>query len=397
MSKQLWKIKLHVKSPFLIGTNRVIPNHFDTLDYIPANVLQAAFSRAILESHHTYEPSRDGNYRFIIPDNPSDEDIKSCREEWREWYRHFSNIAFTDATPFGSEKITPTTYQCKDFGHEHTLRETLAERYKIRDTKGAIIQEFYCSECEGRLERKDGWNDEKSKIYKRLVTRLEIDEKRLVSKDERLYSIAVGEAFVKKDTGTNEFEPLIFEAFCYTDKDVNLQFPVGKQIYIRIGAYTTTGYGLMEVEVEKIDQLQMDTLENYKKWLEETESTDTVALKILSDLPLIKFNYGNNLSTEDQLTTYTQWLRAVSNLPNSCYVDYTVLQTYRKRSYMKGSQRYRRDKITQFIENGSVIVIKGEKSADFHDWLETTMKEGIYIHSDERKIQIPVKVLSGIN
>lgn len=398
MEKQAWKLRLTVKSPFLIGSHRVIANHYDTLTYVPAHVLQAAFSRAILESHNNYDPLENHTNRFVIPDHPSDNEIDGCRRQWREWYRNFSTIAFSDGTPLGSEKHTPTTYGCKTKGAEHPLRETLAERYRLRNQKGVILSDFKCKEsnCEGRLVRKNGWLNKEANIKKRLVTKLELDEKRLVSKDESLYSVAVGEPFLNGSVQDKTFDELTFEAIIYADKDVDLQFPDGKEETIHVGAYTTSGYGRMIAQIEKLTTMD-DLKANRNEWIAATKTENTAAVKLLSDLPLESFESENNNTMESQLSAYTKWFQTASNLPEECEVDYTVFQTYMKRSFVKGNQQFRKEKITQFIENGSVFVVKSTDKETLEKWLKIIHHEGMPVNSVDRAIRIPVKVISGKN
>jgi len=40
----LMKVKLKFKSPFIVGGIKRVSNYIETLDYIPGNVLRAAFS-----------------------------------------------------------------------------------------------------------------------------------------------------------------------------------------------------------------------------------------------------------------------------------------------------------------------------------------------------------------
>jgi len=46
----LMKVKLKFKSPFIVGGIKRVSNYIETLDYIPGNVLRAAFSRHILNN-----------------------------------------------------------------------------------------------------------------------------------------------------------------------------------------------------------------------------------------------------------------------------------------------------------------------------------------------------------
>lgn len=399
MEYKSWKIRLEAESPFLIGTHRVMNNHFETLEYIPAKVLQAAFARVILESHADYELQIHGKERnYYIEENHEQITATGCLDEFKEWFKAFNHIYFSDATPMGSQRYTPTTYICKSYGEEHPLVESLPFRYTSRNEFGKDASKFECKECEGegegRLERKDGWMMKGSKMYKRLITRVGIDQKRLVSKDEQLYSLSIGEPYSNIDKVNQETEPLYFEATLFTPKEINgLESINGQTIYV--GANITSGLGKMKVSVVSNDNSESNQgQEEIRQWQKQVGDC-SIPIQLLSD---VCFNnqyrkdqkYQTN---EELLQMYTTWLQTDAKLPEGCHVEFFYMQSYQKRGFQQGSNQLREDQMRNYIQNGAVCIFNGDPTV-LNVWINQIVTTGLFLENEEERQRIPVKIVS---
>ena len=390
-----WKIRLEPLSPFLIGGHRIIDNHYESLDYIPGHVLQAAFARAILESHADYDVS-DHEKKYYIKSDSSTITASGCKKEWVHWFEYFSELAFSDAVPLGKNKYTPTSFRCKN-DEDHPIVETLPERYTNRKKVGQPIKDFYCNVCGGRLERKGGWmfaDDER--VIKRLVARNALDSKTLTSKDEQLFSMSIGEKYSHVDLAGQRTKKLYFEAVVYAPEEAEHLEAATDEI-VRVGAYITTGLGKMRITVMPMAPMTDGGIEEtIDKWRKEVKD-DSIAVQVLSDVPLALDSErgGSYLETDDYLQLYTDWLIETSTLPASAHVAFAYLQTYEKRGFVTGSNEYREATLKRFIENGGVFIFKAEddKMPELESWVKRIVREGMPIVGQDRPIRIPVKLL----
>lgn len=401
-----WKFRLQAKTPFYIGGHKIVSNHYETMDYIPATVLQAAFSRAILESHRIYDVRNpdhtNGRKYFINFESSSPIQADDCLPVWVPWFKHFNEIYFTDGTPMGAEKYAPATFACKNFGLKHPLVDTLPDRFVNRERVGAGLSNFQCSECGGRIERKDGWKSKYS-IIKRNVTRIEMDYKLKVSKDERLFSLSIGEPFVLNHDN-NETIPLYFEGYIYGPENIDLSIQESEKITLHVGGYITTGLGKMELIVQP-DEIETEPQfnlywENALKKLNYDKYNKSFAIKLNSDC-LITANIpeGKFLTNEELLEHYTNWLREKAGLPEDSTVSFTYLQTFAKRGFEIGTNQLRAAKDSVYMQNGSVIIF--ESSGDGNElekWIKNILQEGLFIQdfTENKFYRVPVTIFKGL-
>lgn len=396
MSIKRWTIRLQPLSPFLIGAHRPDNNHFETLDYIPANVLQAAFARAILESHAQYDIKKHGRERrYFIDPRHSEVTVDGCRPEWKAWFQHFDDLSFSDATPLGATPYTPTTFVCKTFSDEHPLVESLPDRYRLRHSVGQAIKDFCCPACQGRLERKDGWRMHEKRVYRRVITRVQIDEKRLVSKDGHLYSLAVGEPYAFIDRARGQTEPLYFEATLFAPEHVQGLEKATDQV-IRVGAYITSGLGKMAITIKPVPEPQVNNLKEIIKAWREKVGDQSIAMQLLSDVKYTGEHYAPDryMDLDELYAVYTEWLQREAGLPSECSVSFAYLKTQNRRGFPKGKQSGREEGISHFLMNGSVFVINGPDEA-VQSWGLEAAQYGLWLDNPSEKRRIPVKLLSG--
>lgn len=399
---KIWKIKLTALTPFLIGSHRVTDNHYETLDYIPSNVLQAAFAKAILSTNELYDVN-EAERRYYIDEKAFQLYKEGSRPEWIVWLANFPSLSFSDANPMGAHPYTPTTFTCKKKGDQHPLVETLAKRYELKFYNDKKIENFKCSVCGSRYERKDGWNLPKDrKIYKRLINRIEINNHRLVGEDERLYSLAVGEPFSYIRLDPLETKPLYFEAYCYSPVDDDLSITSDQEIEIYVGAYSTTGMGKMQVEVTEVEDQEQENRENIRLWQngqsqfskDERPFTNTVAIQVLSNIPYDFDQQSDYITTEEQLTIYTNWLQQFSNLPKEASVDFTFIQSLSTRSFVPGLN-IREKSIQRFIKSGSVFIFKFPNNELAIEWAMNVAQNGLPLNRDGKMNHYPIRIVDG--
>ena len=403
---KVWKIKLTALSPFLIGAHRLADNHYETLDYIPGHVLQAAFAKAILMTNSRYDADAYEKKYFI-----DEEVIRQCkdgsRKEWENWLLAFPKLSFSDANPMGALPYTPTTFACKIKGDEHPLVETLPPRYEIKIANNPTkkIENFHCPKCQSRIERKDSWNyPQGAQLYKRLIHRVEINDHRLVAEDEKLYSLAVGEPYSYINLETGETKPFYFEAYCYSEDDADLTISREQNIEIYVGAYTTTGLGKMLVEVSPAEMDEKGPLDSLDAWQSQPGEIsvakrpfqNTMAVQLLSNVPLEiemppKKNY---ITVDEQLQLYTEWLRQKSSLPKGILVDFAFFQFLLPRSYVPG-ENVRESALKPHIKSGSVFVVKTDDNGRLRQWAKEISCFGLPLLINGNRHHYPVKILSG--
>ncbi|ARU61770.1 hypothetical protein CBW65_12590 [Tumebacillus avium] len=295
-----YKITLTPLSPFLIGGHQVLDNHYETLDYIPAPNLQAAIARRILESHGGYDvqqQARDGQKRYFI--DPDLIGVEGCEEKWIPWFQHFSQLRFTDATPFGAEHFTASTFGCK-LDREHEETDFLVAFYVTRHhRKGRLNMACSCGE---RLERRSGWKwPQGTRMFKRTVTRVALDDRRHVSADGQLFSLQIGEPYADA-----ERTPLLFVGYLLVPESVEkeMNFSIHDEV-VRIGKHITVGLGKMNLEVERVETDAFPEA-RIARW--QTLSGDTsVPLLINGTLPLaVAPIEGRNMTISTRTARHTQ-------------------------------------------------------------------------------------------
>ncbi|OUM86003.1 MAG: hypothetical protein BAA01_01165 [Bacillus thermozeamaize] len=389
-----WTIQLKAESPLMIGGHRLDNNRYASLDYIPHHVLQAAFARAILETHEHYSLDKHTNDKLYYID-PNHQEITDdgCHPQWQPWFRVFPQLCFNDARPMGRTLYTPTTFACKH-SSSHPLRETLLERYLSRNQRSQLAQ-FKCPVCQGRLERKNGWrmpSDEK--LYYRKITRVGLDERRLVSRDEHLYTLSVLEPYRLIDPENGQAEPLYFYGTVYAPQEADLSLD---EAIIHVGAYLTSGFGRMRIRVTPADTTnrRQAAFERWRQWQEQAGNS-SVAIQLLSDveLPLVCAVDNKYQTREQWLAFYTQLLRQCSGLPENVTVEAAYLNSFQRRYVHNGPQFRRADKLTTLLQQGSVFILNGPKAA-LEPWLDEAIQCGMPWQADDIQRRLSLDILSG--
>lgn len=391
---QAWTIQLKAESSLLIGGHRLDNNRYASLDYIPYHVLQAALARAILETHEHYSLDKHAKEKLYYID-PNDQEITAdgCQPQWQTWFRYFPQLYLNDARPIGRSFYTPTTFACKQ-SPSHPLRETLLERYLARHQRRPLVQ-FHCPVCAGRLERKSGWQfAANEQLYYRQITRVGLDERRLVSRDEQLYTLSVLEPYRFIDPESGSTKPLFFSGTVYAPQEVDLSL---NDTIIHVGAYLTSGLGRMRIRMfpADTDQLCQTAFERLRQW-QEKSGDSSAAIQLLSDaeLPASHAAESRYRTREQWLEFYTQLLHCCTDLPKEVTVEAAYLNMIQRRYIHNSSQIRRADSLTTLLQQGSVFILSGPREVLNH-WLSEAIQCGMSWKTDAFDRRLSLDVLSG--
>ncbi len=371
MNRQRYTITLTPLAPFHVGAHQVTLNHFDTLDFVPAPVLQAAFARRILESHGAYDLS--GRERHYYVEDISEE---GCEPQWIPWLKSFSNLSFTAATPFGAECFSPTELGCK-YDSSHPIVNSLVYQYRSR-SDFRQMREVSCAECGERLERKNGWNLTSGKaVQRRTVSRTSIDAKRHSSADRQLFTMQLAEPFVNSQ---REPVKLIGDLLVQGDEEMSLELT---DEVIRVGKHITVGLGKMRVEVKKAPPKPFPQ-EQIAKW-RAAVGDRSVPVKLNSQL-LFAFP-GDGGEAHAELSYYHEmyenWLRCTAGFPDGARVVFVSAQHELKRIFQSGTFA-KQEQLSRFLQAGSLIVVEpGDACSEeqFFNWLHGLHIGGIRTES----------------
>ncbi len=229
MSRKV-NVKLRLESPLIIGGHRLAGNYIDTLSYIPGDRVRAALARHILLQCKFYkrnildekEAHKDQKYNWIEIRDP--EKCKEC--SLKVVCENFSQMESSFFYPDNVQVLPMTTMKCK-------YSSTTECIYK--DVLIPEINETTCK-CGERLEAagrfvKHGSNED-YRIIKVLSGKTAINRYTLAARDGSLYYINAlkeGTVFSGSIKGIEKIPHDIFKT-------------------LRIGAYTSVGYGRCSVE-----------------------------------------------------------------------------------------------------------------------------------------------------
>lgn len=232
----IYNLKLVLKSPLLVGGRKADSTFIESLDYIPGRVIRAAVAKTILAACPLFDPMADAKRRYWVTFAGGPE-CGDC--EWKEWCRHFGEICFHDARPFGAEVLPLTTLGCKDH-EDHPTFDSLPMlmRALVRGEPYAPK----CPRCGGRVQRREGFhlNGNSVALQRRVLTRVGINPKRGVAEDRMLYTLRVINA--QSGDRRSGFEPVWMQGMVH--------FPAGFRSAAQLcaqdlflGAKTTSGLG----------------------------------------------------------------------------------------------------------------------------------------------------------
>lgn len=333
------RLKLKMLSPLIIGGQKLNSNYIESIDYIPGNVLRAAFARVILNHCTVYNgevEEIDGQKRVNWVHYRDKEGCKKCR--FKEVCKKFSNIKFGFFYPQGAVPIVMSQMVCKN-DEKHSLVDSLTYN-KVNG----------CPTCKGRLEYTRGLSlgDKIFKAKKSIYTRVEIDRYTKTSKDGRLYSLmpVLEEYFVGEIQGIEEADLDLFED-------------------LRVGSYTSVGFGKCRLEKEK--QLEEDinkTLSNmqkfsnkYKEINNKKDDLNYFALLFETDARVKLENLEGYKTTEE----YKSILADLLNLNSDFKIDKVYLETNAYRGYDTSMVGDTREEAVHQILKGSVVVVSSKK------------------------------------
>ena len=381
------KVKLKFKSPFIVGGIKRVSNYIETIDYIPGNVLRAAFSRYILNN---------------CPCFRQDEVVTVNGEKHKNWvyYRNkqecvncslknvcmnFDKIKFSFFYPEGTDIIPLTTMRCK-MKPEHGLIDVLIHKRECPDCMRLGSSDSRVEAVAGYLKNGQDYNVKKS-----LHTRTAIDRYTATAKDGMLFSV---EAVV----GTDRENNIIYEGQIEG---------IGKEdiLYVqelRVGKYTSVGFGRCSICIEDNEScteefsrhLTADKNENvaekresitqkmrlfsekYKKHNRITNSKNYFAVKLVADAKLDFEGAGSKKSGcdgESECEDYIKnedfkeiWLNSlnVPGMEKDYKIDKVYAEVFNFRGYDTSKVGDVREEPVHMVQKGSVIVFETEKSFD---------------------------------
>jgi hypothetical protein len=352
-------VKLNFASPFIVGGIKQVSNYIESIDYIPGNVVRAAFARYILNNCFYYDPnevvivrgSKRKNWVYF-KDKPK---CAECRV--RALCQKFDRIKFSFFYPEATKVIPSTVMVCK-INPQHGFIDRL-------------IQEPKCTKCEGGRGRvefvsgflKDGKN---YSVIKSFITKTAINRYTGTAKDGALYSVlAVSATYKDKDYEDNVF---VGQIQGLTPEEL------GVIDELRIGKYTSVGFGRCSISVEDEGQ---DILLDVKKVVQRMEEFDAkykeyngiddanrryFAIKFVSDA---KLNFEQNgidkyMSTDEYKAL---WFKALG-IDLDVEIEKVYAEVINFRGYDTSKvEDDKREQPIHMVEKGSVIVFK--TSLDF--------------------------------
>jgi hypothetical protein len=327
-------------SPLIIGGQKLNSNYIESIDYIPGNVLRAAFARVILNHCTAYSgevEEIDGQKRVNWVHYRNKESCKKCK--YKRICERFSDIKFGFFYPQGTTPIVMSQMVCKN-DEKHSLVDSLT----YNKANG-------CPTCKGRLEYTKGFSlDNKIfKTKKSIYTRVEIDRYTKTSKDGRLYTLmpVLEEYFVGEIQGIEESELDLFDD-------------------LRVGSYVSVGFGRCKLEKEKELKedknkilLNMQKFSNkYKEVNNKKDNLNYFALLLETDARVKLENLEGYKTTEE----YKNILANLLNLNSDFKIDKVYLETNIYRGYDTSMVGDTREEAVYQILKGSVFIISSSKN-----------------------------------
>ena len=213
------KVKFTLLGNVISGGIKTNNNFLITRDFISGSVLRAAFAWSILYDCPYAEEVYNGKKYFVAYRG---EKCAGCKNI--EKCKNFSNMKFSDLYPENTVPAPFTLRECKAYGTEHHIMDTIAENGRLE-----------CKDCKGRMETVKGYinpDTEKSvRVLKNTSVHTAIDEYTHTALDGSLFSI---ESIAKGQ---------IFEG--YVDDCGSGLLELDEVIFC--GKYSSNGYGKMKI------------------------------------------------------------------------------------------------------------------------------------------------------
>lgn len=243
----MYKIKVVLKSPLMIGGKTLDSNYRESRNYIPGSVLRAAYAKAIIE-RCSYKQE---NYWLCYMEK---EECKTC--QFKTICKNFSEIVF------------PTLYPSESIPYPMTARE---KKYKAKEEKGIFDILKSRLVMKKKLKKESEWQrleglhkeQEKIELVYSVITRTAINYQYNSAKEGALYTQnVISGQYSAKDKKITE---AIFTG------EIPLSLEEKEEInhikILHIGADITRGFGLCQVYCE--EEIQEDTPDEIKKRIEE--------------------------------------------------------------------------------------------------------------------------------
>lgn len=351
------RVELEFESPLIVGNKRLTTNYIESKDYISGSVIRAAIARNILNHCEAYHGEVEE-----IP-NPQNPNIKEKKKNWIHYRgkeacktceyaficKKFGEsidklgVKFSFFYPEGTSVIPLTSMICKNNPKEHGFIDSL--------TKPAT-----CSKCaaknseNARVEFTSGLRNKNGefKAKKLTQTKTAINPYTRTAQDGQLYSLTsvVQDKFVGEIEGFTEAEMIEFERLFKT---------------LRIGAYTSTGYGKCKLAISKEESKQMTLRQvkqfsaEYKAYQKEVDK-EFIVLLLTADAEIEMEVPSGYVTTEKYQQLWQEHLKLPIGKVHKIYLDTTM---YRGYDTSVASTNYRAA-MKYHILKGSVIVLEVE-------------------------------------
>jgi len=362
----LMRARLEFKSPFIIGGIKPVPNYIETLDYIPGNVLRAAFARYILNNCPCFSQNEvaiiNGEKRKNWVYFRDKQECVNCR--LKSLCVSFSKVKFSFFYPEGTDVIPLTTMRCK-MKPEHRLIDVLIEKRECPDCLADGISDARVESITGYLKYNDIY-----KVNKTLLTRTAVDKYTGTAKDGMLYSI---EAI----TGTHDGGSIIYEGQVEGIPDEAMSMIEE----LRVGKYTSVGFGKCSISFDNerydeekpadedlVKKLQLFN-KKYKDYNEIKDNNNYIAIKFTADT---KLDFRGLDGGKTSLSGYINkdylkdiWLNSMNSEkinPQGYRIDKVYAEVFNFRGYDTSKIGDVREEPVHMAQKGSVIVFKTEKS-----------------------------------
>lgn len=225
------KVFLELKTPLIVGAKRIKDNFITSVNYIPGNVLRAAFARKLLLECPVYDSNvTDSNDKYNMVFIRNKGECDKC--ERKEICENFSNIKFSFFYPENADVIPFTAEKCK-YHNEHGFLDGMFKH------KNGICEKCKHNKEEGRMESVNGLRlgNKVLKLDTVQFTKTAIDKYTKTAKDGSLFTI---EAIKEKDENKNYIK------FTGTIDGYLGEF-LKKGDIIRVGKKIASGYGKFEI------------------------------------------------------------------------------------------------------------------------------------------------------
>lgn len=340
------KIKLVVQAPVIIGGKKINSNYIESKDYIQGSVIRAAFAKVIMNHCEATKRifDKDGNElkNWIV--YRDEEACKKCK--YASICKKFSEMKFSFFYPEEAEPIPLTSMSCKK-NSKHGFIDGLTEPAQCK-----------CKECNSRTEYTSGLRhkDQPYKIEKIIQTKTAVNPYMRTAEDGQLYTLAA----VKCEYFTGEISLL--------EKSELELFST-----LRIGAYTTSGYGKCKLTksescsskvIKKEDIIAYS--KKYKEYLktlgeseQEKDNEGSVYLMLLLQSDA-RISIPNQSSYQTTKAYKEEWH---SLLKESLKFEFYIERVYADTSLYRGYDTSKidinsRGTMCYQVEKGSVFILK---------------------------------------